>query len=192
MWWLRPFYAINTLSYDFCNRKRFSLHYIKYRCQQNWTKNWIENLLKWSYLKSKSLTFRYLDALLRAFSQYCEIWLTPLVSLLTCDDVHHDGVRDAGGGAAGVLPAVLQPHPRDPEHQHVVRLWLIPTERPRLHYNLELKSWEHHFYPNILHTFGENYIIPSPDQIVFWLKQRTESGTQKQVTSLAYLRFGNT
>ena len=58
MWWLRPFYAINTLSYDFCNRKRFSLHYIKYRCQQNWTKNWIENLLKWSYWKSKSLTIR--------------------------------------------------------------------------------------------------------------------------------------
>ena len=71
-------------------------------------------------------------------------------------------------------------------------LWgcdLFPTERPRVHYNLELNSWEHHFYPNILHTFGENYIIPSPDQIVFWLKQRTESGTQKQVTSLAYLRF---
>ena len=126
---MKPLYAINILrSYDFCNWKRFSLHYIKYRCKQNWTKNWIENLLKWSYLKSKSLTFRYLDALLRAFSQYCEIWLTPLVSLLTCDDVHHDGVRDAGCGAAGVLPAVLQPHPRDPEHQHVVRFWLPDQE----------------------------------------------------------------
>ena len=47
------------------------------------------------------------------------LWISP-VCLLTCDDVHHDGVRDAGGGAAGVLPPVLQPHPRDPEHQHVV------------------------------------------------------------------------